>query len=105
MAQAFSTVARTAVALRSAVLAEPLRLSKVHGHTQAAIALVLHGVHFAQAHRGAKAALQADIGLTLGGSGTLGFRHDVLDDLGQLRDPGGVDFLLHVPCRCVGAEL
>ncbi len=50
MAQAFSTVSRTAAAARSAVLAEPLRLPKYTVTAKATVALVLDGVDLAQAH-------------------------------------------------------
>jgi hypothetical protein len=82
-----------------------LALAEVHRQPQAPIALVFHRVHLPEAHGGGEAALQTGIRLALRGTGTPGFRHDLLDDLGKFRDPGGVDFLLHMPCRFVGAEL
>ncbi len=82
-----------------------LALSEIDRETQAAIALVFDGVHFPQAYGGGEPALQAGVGLALRGPGAPGFGHDLLDDLCKLRDPGGVDFLLHMSCRCVGAEL
>jgi hypothetical protein len=82
-----------------------LALAEVHGQTQSPVALVLDGIDLAEAHGGREPPLQAGIGLALGGAGAPRFRQDQLDDLCQLGDPGGVDFLLHMPCRCVGAEL